>query len=193
DLLIDAAFDADQTCWNITYSITNGPGGIVLSDKMLYEAPEIGYVRSVSVTVTNVYDWPRYLYVNSRTPTVYSRVLFFHNVRIEETPSLRLSCKVWTNPYGERNLEQDERSDSVFGLLGGLESEAKAALASGKYPEKPDMDKRVKEAQAQVKKETDERMKFYNSPEFKRQQEENDRINREAKERYEKHLREKNK
>ena len=80
DLQIDAVFDAAEQCWNITYSVTNGPGGIALSDEMLYEAPADGYVPSVSITCTSENSVNKYLYVKSRTPAVYSRVQLWHGM-----------------------------------------------------------------------------------------------------------------
>ena len=182
DLRIDAAFDAAKKCWNVTYSITNGPGGIVLSDKMLYEAPADGYAPSVSVTVTNVYDWRRYLYVKSRAPAIYSRVLFEHSASVGTNPSLRVSCKAWVNPYGDHSLEYDERADSLFGLEYGLRCEAVAALASGKYPERPDMAKRVDELREQLRKAKEEDERQRNSPEARRIREESERIGKKARE-----------
>jgi hypothetical protein len=105
DLRIDAAFDAAEKRWNVMYSITNVPGGVILSDELLYEAPPGGYVRNASATLTNRYDQQKYLYVKSRTPAMYSRVRFVHDVHGREAPSLRVSCAALTNPYGDRTFE----------------------------------------------------------------------------------------
>lgn len=157
DLRIDAAYDSDKECWNVTYSVTNGAGGIVLSDTMLYEAPADGYAPSVDVTVTNVYDWRRYLYVKSREPAVYSRVLFEHNASIGENPSLRVSCKAWINPYGERSLEYDERFEKRWRVREALTAESIAAIRSKKLPSKPDIAQRIKEMDERVAREEAEK------------------------------------
>ena len=157
DLWIDADFDAMGQRWNITYSITNGPGGIVLSDEMLYEAPAEGYAPSVSVAFTNGYKQRKYLYVRSRTPSVYSRIMFVHGVSVGEGGVyLNVACTAWVNPYGDRSLEFDGQSDSVFSLADSLRDEALEALAAGKYPKRPDMPERIKAAEEQNKKRREE-------------------------------------
>lgn len=157
DLRIDAVFDADKKCWNVTYSVTNGPGGIVLSDKMLYEAPADGYSPSVAVTVTNVYGWRRYLYVKSREPAMYSRVLFEHGDSIGTNPSLRVSCKAWVNPYGDRNLEYDDRLANSWRVREALTAESVAAICSRRLPPKPDIAQRIKETDERVAREEAEK------------------------------------
>ena len=170
DLQIDAVFDATGQCWNITYSVTNGPGGIVLSDEMLYEAPADGYVPSVSVTCTTNSGIRKYLYVKSRTPAVYSRTEFSHRMNFRDVPlALGVACKAWVNPYGERGLEFDERIDSAFGLAESLRKEALEAFASGRYPEKKkDMGKLAEETRERVLREQEERNR--RNREFQEQQ-----------------------
>ena len=159
DLRIDAAFDVTEQCWNVTYSITNGPGGIVLSNEMLYEAPADGYAPSVSTTFTDGRKQQKYLYVKSRMPAVYSRVMFVHGASVGgEVPYLNVACTAWVNPYGERGLEFDERIDSAFFLADTLKKEALEAFASGRYPEKPkDMGTLAKETRERVLREQEER------------------------------------
>jgi hypothetical protein len=74
DLRADAVFDAGMKRWRVTYSVTNSPGGVILSDKLLYEAPLDGYAPSMSATLTDEGRQSKYLYLKSRTPTVHSRV-----------------------------------------------------------------------------------------------------------------------
>ncbi|MDX9794796.1 MAG: carboxypeptidase-like regulatory domain-containing protein [Kiritimatiellia bacterium] len=158
DLRIDAAFNTDKKCWNVTYSVTNGQGGIVLSDAMLYEAPADGYAPSVAVTVTNVYDGRRYLYVKSREPAVYSRVLFEHGASIGTNPSLRVSCRAWVNPYGDRSLEEDERvTKNNWRVREALTAESVAAIRSKRLPPKPDIAQRIKETNERVAREEAEK------------------------------------
>jgi hypothetical protein len=180
DLRIDAAFNADKKTWNVTYSITNGPGGIVLVDKILYEAPADGYAPSVSmsVAVTNMQGLQCYLYVKSRDPAVYSRVLFAHGIGFGTNMDLRVSCKAWVNPYGDRNLEYDERVDGVYGVSNDLEKEAKAALRSKQLPQKPDVAERVRQRRERNERERLEEERRRNSPEARRIREENERKGR---------------
>ena len=84
------------------------------------------------MTVTNVHDWRRYLYVRSRDPAIYSRVLFEHDASIGTNPSLRVSCKAWVNPYGERSLEADTRvTENHWRTRKELTAEAVQAIRSG--------------------------------------------------------------
>ena len=157
DLRIDAAFDMAERCWNFTYSITNGSDGIFLSDKRLYAAPATGYAPSVSVSLfpnNRIREQQKFLYVKSRMPTVYSQILIEYFVYMEEPPNLQVCCQTWTNPYGERSFEFDERSDSAFGLADSLKREALEAFAAGRYPEKPkDMGKLAEETRERVLRE----------------------------------------
>ena len=158
DLRVDAVFDEAGKCWNVTYSITNGPGGIVMSDGRPYEAPADGYVSSVSATFPVGHKMQKHLCVRSRTPEVYSRVLVEHHVRItKEYPFLRVFCWAWTNPYGDRSLESDERVAGVTGLADRLRHEALEALAFGKHPERPDIGRLVEEARKQMAREDEEK------------------------------------
>jgi hypothetical protein len=96
---------------------------------------------------------------------VYSRVLFVHDVNRRENQPLRVSCSAWTNPYGDRSLEFDERADGAD-IAGGLAAAAKAALASGKYPERPDVGRLAEEALAARQKWMDEQKRYRESPEY---------------------------
>ncbi len=157
DLRIDAVFDADNKCWNVTYSIMDGLGGVVLSDKMLYEAPADGYVPSASATFTNCYNLEKYVYLKSRSPIVYSRIMFVHNVDAGTNPSLRVSCKAWINPYGDRSLEYDDRLDNRWRVREALTAESIAAIRSKKLPSKPDIAQRIKEIEERVAREEAEK------------------------------------
>lgn len=157
DLRIDSVFDAASNCWKFTYSIINGPGGIVLSDEMLYEAPADGYASDISIThsANNRHGQWKYLYVRSRTPEIYSRVLLLHLMHAGE---LEVSSSVWTNPYGERGLEYEERIGRHWKALGILTEEAKTAIRSGKRLSKPeDIEQLAKEIHERVAREEDEK------------------------------------
>lgn len=150
DLRVDAVFDTGRKCWDVTYSITNGPGGVVLSDKMLYEAPEDGYVPSASATLTNCYNLHKYVYVKSRSPMVYSRVLFVHDVGAGTNPSLRVSCKAWVNPYGDRSLEYDDLLENNWRVRKALTAESIQAIRSKRIVPRPDVERRIRETKERV-------------------------------------------
>lgn len=180
DLQADASFNSAAGRWCLTFCATNGTDGVVSGNWLLYEAPSTGYAPQVSMTL-EAREGKAYLYLRSRRPAVYSRIAltYWHEDAPTGRERIRVSYNVCVNPYGERNLEYDDRAESVRGLADGLENEAKAAILSGKYPPKPDISKRVKETSEQLQKERECRARFYNSPEFKKQRDENDRKNKE--------------
>ena len=156
DLQINASFDVTGNHWIVTYAVTNGAEGLILSDTVLYEAPETGYSPCTTFVMTNQHQ-TCYMYLKSRDPAVYSRIMFKHDFMTDDQ-SLWISGKVWTNPYGDRNLEYDERIDSAFVLADTLRKEALEAFAVGRYPEKPkDMGKLAEETRERVLREQEER------------------------------------
>ena len=154
DIWIGASFDVTGNRWTVTYAVTNGAQGLILSDTVLYKAPETGYSPSTMFVMTNQH-LTSYMYLKSRTPAVYSRIVFKHDFMTDDQ-SLWIHCKVWTNPYGDRSLEFDGQSDSVFSLADSLRDEALEALAAGRYPKRPDMPERIKAAEEQNKKRREE-------------------------------------
>ncbi len=125
---------------------------------MLYEAPATGYVQQASVLVTERYQ-KCYLYLRSRTPAVYTRILFeqdpLHDSHDGE--SLRLFYKEWINPYGERNLEYETGMDAQYLLRKQMEREIKTDFRQNKRPEKPDLPKRIREFNEKLQKEKAEK------------------------------------
>jgi len=152
DLRIDATFDAEQKSWAVTYAVTNGAEGVILSSSMLYEAPETGYVSRTRVIVTNL-EQGCYLYLKSRTPTVYSRLFFNHRYDNPGDQSLRLYCKAWMNPYGERSLEYDDSLEASWRVVDELTVEAKGAIHAKQLPPKPDIPQRIKASNERVTRE----------------------------------------
>jgi len=143
DLQVAVNYDETEGNWTVTYSATNGTDGIIVGNDLLYEAPGDGYQKEV---VLNGPPWPRYLYVRSRTPAIYSRLDLEHSIwkESEKHQGFRLSYKSWVNPYGSRNLEYDTDLDKEWRLADRLNDEAKAAHRQGKRPEKPDLKALIK-------------------------------------------------
>jgi len=122
---------------------------------MLYEAPQTGYIPQATVIVTNQ-EQGCYLYLKSRTPAVYSRIFFNHRYNNRGDLSLRLYCKAWVNPYGERSLEYDDSLETSWRVVDELKNEAKAAIRANKLPPKPDIPQRIKVMNARVAREKEE-------------------------------------
>jgi len=159
DLAFDAAFDANRVCWSLTVSATNGTDGIVVDNDMLYEAPVAGYAAVVSFSITNAPHQRGgvYLYLKSRSPAVYTRFRLEYDQwddPLRDGKSLRLFYKAWTNPYGERSLEADERvTENNWRTRKELTAEAVQAIRSGRLPAKPDIERRIRETDEKVVRE----------------------------------------
>mgnify|MGYP006292988241 CR=1 FL=1 len=143
DFQVAANYDETEGNWIVTYSATNGTDGIIVGNDLLYEAPEDGYQQEV---VLNGPPWPRYLYLRSRTPAIYSRLDLEHSIwkESEKQQGFRISYKSWVNPYGSRNLEYDTDLKEEWRLRKQLEKDAKSLLKQGKRPEKPDLKALIK-------------------------------------------------
>ena len=75
--------------------------GMQVSDTMLYEAPETGYEKEITMSFKSGDEMTKYLYFTSRNPAVYSRMQMYFRASPED---LFLDAEIWTNPYGSRNL-----------------------------------------------------------------------------------------
>ena len=144
---LSVAVDCDGTTgkWIVTYSATNGTDGVVICNDILYEAPLDGYQNKV---VLNGPPWPRYLYLRSRSPKIYSRLDLEHSTwkESETNEGFRISYKAWINPYGSRNLEYASELDEQWQLRKQLEQAAEADLSQNKRPTAPDLSKLLEEA-----------------------------------------------
>jgi hypothetical protein len=104
---VTCSYPSDGKKWDVVFDFIGDDGGIVLSDKLLYEAPLEGYQKQVKVTgnkgevkgFTN-----NFLYVKSDGGASYSRIVF-----VLRDSSNRISGHgdIYTNPGGSRNLEYD--------------------------------------------------------------------------------------
>ena len=159
DMTLDVAFDANRACWLLTVNATNGTDGVVLGNDMLYEAPPAGYVSTISLSLTNAphHRDGVYVYLKSRSPAVYTRFRLEYDHwddPLRDGQSLRLFCKAWVNPYGERNLEADERvTGTHWRTREELTAEAIQAIRSGRLPPKPDIERRIRETDERVARE----------------------------------------
>jgi hypothetical protein len=159
DIIVDGEYDENAKTWTVTLCATNGTDGMILDNRLLHEAPADGYVKQCAIRVTNLYDQTKYIYLRSRQPTVYSRIELTYNLCYDlgKPDYLRVLYDFCMNPYGERNFEFDERSDSAFGLAPSLRKEALEAFSAGRYPEKPkDMEKLAEETRERVAREMEE-------------------------------------
>jgi len=158
DLNTEVSFDVTNQSWAVFYRATNGTDGIVCSDQILYTAPESGYEKEV--VFHNPSRSPKYLYLRSRSPAIYSRIELTHEIFYPGKPDrIRIQYRAWINPYGERNLEFDDSAEGCWRVKDALTEEAKVAILAKRLPEKPDIQTLIKESNAKVAREKLEREK----------------------------------
>lgn len=151
DLCADVHYNATNKTWSVVYTGATGDG-IIGSDQCLYEAPDTGYTNLVSLTITNDQVSAKcFLYLRSRSPVFYSRVELEHRANTaypEEGYQFRIYIEnICVNPYGERNLEYDERFDKGWRAREEMTKEAVTAISQGRFPEKcKDVPARIKAA-----------------------------------------------
>ncbi|MBW7908809.1 MAG: carboxypeptidase regulatory-like domain-containing protein [Kiritimatiellae bacterium] len=143
DLKVKATFNTNDATWTAVLSPGNTNGGIIVSEQLLYEAPDAGYQPEYTFTPEDRKPVKaKYVYLKSRDPAIFTRL------EIEQINAnkdfFRLSGKSVTNPYGDRNLEQ--ATDLPYEVTKQLTDEAKTAFRQNKRPTKPDLPKLVKEA-----------------------------------------------
>jgi hypothetical protein len=147
DLDVSIRLPAETNACLFVFTVLS-EGGVVLTDRQLFEAPETGYSRSAMLSVPE-HTWRTYYaYVHSRDPPVYTRLTWsvqwgWGDMRTYPARGVQFKYNTVTNPYGERNLE--EALDIPPTLRTRLEKEAREALAAGRLPEKPDLKKLVAE------------------------------------------------
>ena len=143
DLQVKATFNTNDATWAVVLSPGNTNGGIIVSEQLLYEAPDAGYQPHYTFTPEDRKPVKaKYVYLMSRDPAIYTRLEIEHINANKDF--FRLSGKSVTNPYGDRNLEQ--ATDLPYEVTKQLTDEAKTAFRQNQRPPKPDLPKLVKEA-----------------------------------------------
>ena len=145
DVQVEACFDASNKVWVISFLAAEGTDTLLVSDEKLYEAPESGYAKKAEIRMPadlKCQDKEAFIYLQSRSPAVYSRI----NLKVwvgsgdEKYGGQELSIQKqsFTNPYGERSLENGERFEKYTFARDELVQEAKKAIQSGTLPKKPE-------------------------------------------------------
>jgi hypothetical protein len=91
----------------VTFFAPDANSGVLLSNTLLYEAPENGYQRSTEQTIRFVKEDTRinrYLYVKGENKSYYSRIDMQFDIFDNR---FYIDCIIFTNPEGSRNLEYD--------------------------------------------------------------------------------------
>lgn len=134
--------------WRVFYRTPGDGDGLIVTNALLFEAPASGYVSECVLVGLHDRDFPRYLYLRSRTPALYSRFDMSYSLRPD---SCVVSYDSVSNPYGTRSLEPDAELEPLWQLQERLEKEARAEIMTGKRLNKADLPKLVKEAQDAAK------------------------------------------
>lgn len=106
DLKVTGTFLEETQEWLfiITSSVQDGVG-IFVSESVLYEAPETGFKTEFrQVIQLNNLRNSLFVYIKSRTPPLYSRVVLQFSPGKEKCI---MGYESWLNPFGLRNLEYD--------------------------------------------------------------------------------------
>ena len=142
DLQVKATFNTNDATWAVILLPGGTNGGIIVSDQLLYEAPDSGYQAEYTFTPEDRKPLKlKYVYLKTREPAIYTRY------EIEYVNAgkkfFRLSGNFLTNPCGDRNLEPE--TDLPYEVTKQLTDEAKTAFRQNKRPEKPDLSRLLKE------------------------------------------------
>lgn len=149
DLQVKATFNTNNATWTAILSPGDTNGGIIVSDQLLYEAPDTGYQPEYTFTPEDRKPVKaKYVYLKSRDPAIYTRLEIEHINANKDF--FRLSGKSVTNPYGDRNFEQ--ATDLPYEVTKQLADDAKASFRQNKRPSKPDLPKLIKEAKEKAEK-----------------------------------------
>lgn len=165
DLKAKAIFDPKTKTWTMVLTPGGSEGGILFSDKLLYEAPAEGYLPSYTIQpdafrkafgLTEsaervekgqaVQNPGIYLYLRSRTPGLYSRTHITHLVANKDEIYLSGGGTV-LNPYGDRILEQATDLPGELKVQLGNEVRETCRLNPNAHPPKPDLQKLIQEAE----------------------------------------------
>jgi hypothetical protein len=134
DLLFKGIWKAKDRTWSVVFAGGTPGGGVMISDQLLYQAPDNGYQPSITLAPTpedpsrweqwkhekDQHPGLRYLYVRSRNPYLYSRIDLGANFDVNDWPFIRriviptdrYQFTSWTNkyvinPYGDRVLDEE--------------------------------------------------------------------------------------
>lgn len=149
DLEIRVEHQGTNGAWRVAYRTPGDGDGLIVTNALLFEAPASGYVSECVLDGLHDQDFPRYLYLRTRAPAVYSRFDMSYNLRPD---SCVVSYELASNPYGTHSLEPDAEIEPLWQLRERLTKEARAEITAGKRLNKADLPKLVKEAKDKVEK-----------------------------------------
>ena len=124
--------------------------GFKFSNELLFEAPEDGYVKEMTMTCPvmgykeSEEFFPKYMYARIREPGLYFRGRLGHPF-VDEKRFI-ISVGGYLNPFGGRCLERLEITD--YDEKHRLDEETKKAMYQQRFAEQPDFRKMIREGKA---------------------------------------------
>jgi hypothetical protein len=151
DLRIESTYSEDDKEYTVKLSVSAETDGLYATNDLLYEAPAEGYQKDRELKLRSGRDEDRriYLYVRSRMPAIYSRVVLDFRPR---SNGMTVYYSGVTNPYGNRNLEMESDLLTIRRLPIRLEEEVKRVFREGGRPKKPDFQKLIAEEREKMKR-----------------------------------------
>ena len=146
DYEVTGEHDAEKKEWTLTIKMNGEQAGVLMSDKLLYEAPADGYAKEVTLTFKYSDKPPlKHLYLRLRDCGMYARFDVEHG-HVSEN-GVFFSCKVLVNPYGSRSLEDlvYVSSDESGELLLKCFKEARKAMKEQRFAPRPPFEEWVKD------------------------------------------------
>ena len=146
DYEVTGGHDAEKKEWTLTIRMNGGNAGVLVSDKLLYEAPADGYAKEVALTF-KYSDKPslKHLYLRLRDCGMYARMDVEHGSVSEN--GIYFYCKTVINPYGSRSLEDlvYVSSDESGELLLKCFKEARKAMKEQRFAPRPPFEQWIKD------------------------------------------------
>ena len=149
DYEVTGEHDAEKKEWTLTIRMNGEQAGVLVSDKLLYEAPADGYAKEVALTFKYSDEPPlKHLYLRLRDCGMYARFDVEHG-HVSEN-GVFFSCKVLVNPYGSRSLEDlvYVSSDESGELLLKCFKEARKAMKEQRFAPRPPFEQWIDEGKA---------------------------------------------
>ena len=149
DYEVTGEHDAENKEWTLTIRMNGEQAGVLVSDKLLYEAPADGYAKEVALTFKYSDKPPlKHLYLRLRDCGMYARFDVEHG-HVSEN-GVFFSCKVLVNPYGSRSLEPlfSTKQEGSSALFVQCRNEADRAMKQQRLAPRPPFEQWIKEGKA---------------------------------------------
>ena len=135
--------------WTLTIKMNGENAGVLISDKLLYEAPTDGYAKEATLSFKYSEKPPlNHLYLRLRDCGMYARLDVEHGSVSEK--GVYFSCKAVINPYGSRSLEPlfSTKQEGSSALFVQCRNEADRAMKQQRLAPRPPFEQWIKEGKA---------------------------------------------